>query len=697
MTGWSPRDMNLMANKRRNLGNLVSVATLFLFAFLLMPFDHLKLLTLMPGDVGDTRLLNYLLENIYLFLLGKSPSLVNLSFFYPFPAVLGFSENLFGSSPAYLIARAVGAAPDTSFQFWYLFGYLVNFASCYYALRRFGRSEIAASIGALIFTFSLPVFVHSGHSQLHYRFGVPLGIAATAIFLKERIWRYFIQAAIWLVWQFYCSIYIGFFLALYISLMILVYIFVTGLRTTWIGTIEFLEQWRNKSFRKKLGDTAAIVALCGAMVLLFYPYATVSILYAAKRPLTEIVQMLPRLESYFFSQTSWLWSAQGKIFAQLPKLTGHQMFIGVVPMMLAAAGIVIGVKRADRLTFQLVACALGLLIVSTIYVGGISLWLLAAQLPLASAMRVMTRIILVFLFPIAYLAAIAIDKLRAHANWTSRLVIAVVIPLLLVEFTTVSAPVSSKTEWRDRLSQRERSIPRDIPEHSILFFAQPGRLWFAEELDAMWVSLSRGYPTLNGYSGIFPPDYSQRYGDDCAELPRRIAIYLNFIGANAEPEAYRSLASRVIPIGFSNCSSDWISDPPRYSIAKRSLTPAEFKLLSLEGGSLSSGTNGSHLSIRIVNSGEEAISAGSSVNTPIHVSWRILSANGTPLSGWDRRIHLPFDVPAHGSVPMRLSIDPKAVVGPARYLEVSIVQERLFWGHDVGVKPLRVELSHDAK
>ena len=129
----------------------------FLFAAILLigaswlgPVLQLSQFQMMPGNIGDARLNNYFLENIYQYVFGHAPSLTHLSFFYPFPYVLGFSDNLFGSSPVYLLARALTQQPETAFQLWYFFGFVVNFAACYFALRRLDVGSIGSAFGALI-------------------------------------------------------------------------------------------------------------------------------------------------------------------------------------------------------------------------------------------------------------------------------------------------------------------------------------------------------------------------------------------------------------------------------------------------------------------------------------------------------------------------------------------------------------------
>ena len=88
---------------------------LFIAAFLLGPIAQSNFMAMMPGDLGDARLNNYFLENIYQFFAGRNDSLWNLGFFCPFPYVSGFSDNLFGASPIYLLARIISHSPDTAF------------------------------------------------------------------------------------------------------------------------------------------------------------------------------------------------------------------------------------------------------------------------------------------------------------------------------------------------------------------------------------------------------------------------------------------------------------------------------------------------------------------------------------------------------------------------------------------------------
>ena len=552
---------------------------LFVVAFFALPIAQFQGLSLMPGDIGDSRLNNYFLENIYQFFAGTSDSLWHLPFFYPFPYVLGFSDNLFGSSPAYVLARLFTGQADTAFQIWFLFGYFVNFCAAYYALRRLKGSVFASIIGALIFAFALPTTAHAGHVQLHYRFGLPLSIVFFCEFLNVKSWRFLVFSAAWLVWQFYAGVYMGFFTLLLIATMILAYgVMVRVKDKISLRNIlnPFWGSWQGQSNKQKLIYLGAVAFLLLLLCLLFYPYLQVSHLYGVKRSWAEIATMLPRPQSYLLSDASFLWSTlDSPIFSNIPMRHEHQMFMGAVPLFLALVGFLVGCRSKQGETFYLMTGMLVFAIVLTIYVGGYSFWYFLHKLPLASAIRVMTRLDQAILFPIAYLSMVAVDYLKLRFSWGATVILMFVLPLLIFEFSMVSMAMSPKASWRQRLKDLESITPPNFPRDGVFFFAQRFGPFYADELDAMWASLAYGVKTMNGYSGIFPPGsgYELEYGADCSVIPRRVLSYLSFNHQLGDSEAYRALMSRIVPIGFEGCDPAWVLAPPSITSSDRIYTP----------------------------------------------------------------------------------------------------------------------------
>ncbi len=65
-------------------------------------------LSLVPGDLGDARFNNYILEHFYQWVIGRVSDYWNAPFFYPFQNVFAFSDNLLGAVPLYTFFRMVG-------------------------------------------------------------------------------------------------------------------------------------------------------------------------------------------------------------------------------------------------------------------------------------------------------------------------------------------------------------------------------------------------------------------------------------------------------------------------------------------------------------------------------------------------------------------------------------------------------------
>ena len=550
---------------------------LFLLAFFCLPVYQLKWLSMMPGGLGDARLNNYFLENIYRFFIGQSDSLWRLGFFHPFPYVGGFSDNLFGASPVYLLARFVKLPSDTAFQIWFLFSYVANYVAAYYVFRRFQCCNLAASVGALIFAFALPTTSHVSHAQLCYRFGVPLFILFFVYFIEQKNWRYLTVSAAWLVWQLYCSIYIGFF-GLLLSVLILTgYIFLIkyakGIR--FIEFIkEFIKSWMAQTSFEKTRFWVISFSLFGLLVLLFYPYYQVKSLYGFERSWDEISTMLPRPQSYIFSNVSLLWRMPAStLFANIPMRHEHQMFFGLIPMLLALYACFTrdGSKREIK---PLMLWAFGGAVVLTLYIGGASLWYFLHGAPLFSAIRAMTRIDLALLFPISCLCAIAIDRIYACKNRLSTFALMLIVSLLICEFSAVTMPSSTKQSWREALLSFEANVPGDLPDDPVLFFAQKDLPWFTSELNSMWVAFNRGVKTLNGYSGSIPPGFTVEYGDDCSELTNRVDAYLDFskdkLGKTYSIGERDDLLGRIVPIGFEKCDKQRATGAQPSDIQQRS-------------------------------------------------------------------------------------------------------------------------------
>jgi hypothetical protein len=513
----------------------------------------------MPGDFGDARFNNYILENFYIHSKGSWSKIWNPQFFYPFKYVIGFSENHLGTAWIYSFFRTFGLQSDTSFQLWFISGYLANYFSAVFGLRRLGISTIGATVGSLIFAFALPVTANAGWAQLHYRFGIPLAIMYWAKAHEEKNLKYAVTATFWLVWQFYSGIYMGVF-----TLIALTGVSLSSTITTKLTLRKPQVHEMNPPplrvfpFSKKIATYLIIEALLLVMlIVLFFPYLRVAQIYDFRRLWEDVSSMLPRVQSYLISDSSRLWYKISYKITGVPMRHEHQLFVGIVPASLTIIGLLFSLRHTPNMIPKIFAGTIFFSVIATITFSGLSLWYLFYQLPLFSSIRAVTRINLMLLFPLAYFSSISIDfmlKKRTQLNsFFLRIAGVLCIASLLFESSESTMYSTQKIEWRARIENAQSLIPENLPRDSILFFSQNSDPSYITELDAMWVSLRNNYATFNGYSGNFPPGYNVVFGSDCNELANRIKAYKSFISSSKDAILFSQLQRRAVRIGFERC------------------------------------------------------------------------------------------------------------------------------------------------
>ena len=542
--------------------NLLIPITLFTLSFIIIPLRQLRGLDLIPGDLGDARFNNYVLETVYLRLTGKVDSFWNMEMYFPFPLVGGFSDNHFGSALFYFVPRFLLGQPDTAFQLWFLIGYLLNFLSAYIAFKKLGMSTFGASVGSGIFAFAFPTSVHALHAQLHHRWALPMAILAISKFLKGDGPRWIGIAALWAVVQMYIGFYTGFFTTLFIGAMIFAHLIIYFIKRSFSQKSQSKEKKSFKQLDRKtlISLIAMLLVSVAGLVALFYPYYQVSKLYVGFRSWEEISSMRPRPQSYFLMDDSLLWQSTAQLIEGIPQRWEHQMFVGAVPMVLFFFGAVAILRTRNRTGLDIYFAA-ALIITVTLFVNGTSLWFYLHSAPLFSAIRAVTRVDQTLLFAVGYGAAIFISwvgsKQFKRFFFTTPLLVCFTV-LAFAEASTSTILTSEKAVWRDRVLNLEKQLPQNLADDSVLFFAQtdPSDLWYAHELDAMWVALKYGKPTINGYSGQAPPNWLFTYGTDCQAISDFNSSYQRWKSSNTYPsESYLVLQNKIVPVGFRNCST----------------------------------------------------------------------------------------------------------------------------------------------
>ncbi|HEV7705213.1 MAG TPA: hypothetical protein VGO46_13020 [Gemmatimonadaceae bacterium] len=481
----------------------------------------------MQSDWGDTRLNNYILEHGYRWLFGLpgherfwSPPV-----FFPAPNTAAYSDVLLGVAPLYWIWRLFGIAPDTAFQLWMLTVATLNFASAYLLFARgFKCRPLGSSVGAMLLSFAAVRTAQVMHAQLLAHFYIVLAIlalleifepepelrAGVTVVAPRRVWVALLAAAI--VAQIYSSFYYGWYLC-----------FALALAAAW-ATV--LPATRRRFFITVRSNARALVASAIAAALLLAPLAT-HYLQAERqlgtRKFIVVETMLPRLQSWAYQgPSSWLygWLASYPLFHNLPMEHEQRLGLGLATVICGVIGLWLGRRR--RAVQLVVLVSLTMALVATEWPGGFTPWRAVYLLvPGAAALRAVARIGVALVVPASLGVAILVDAvmrtrrvppsrtavlLRRRDRQRRAALLLALVAIIVAE--QVQVPRSyDKNEGRARVARVASGIGADCGAFLYTTTGGDDDPW-NYHADAMWASMERGIPTLNGYSGNQPPNWT---------------------------------------------------------------------------------------------------------------------------------------------------------------------------------------------
>jgi hypothetical protein len=457
-----------------------------------------------PGDLGDARLVNYLLEHSFLWATGRSDhaELWNLPMFYPRQNIFAYSETLLGAAPFYWFWRTLSIAPETSFQLWMLTMAALDFLAAFLLLRRGLRlGTLAAGAGAFLFAFGGARAIHLQHAQLLPHFFTLLAVYALLAVARSPGGAPspggVLAAALAIVAQLYASFYLGWFLLLGLALLALVALARRPTR-------EDLFRLARLNGRGLL--VAGVVSLLALSPLLVH-YSRAAAELPGRHPWDPTFHMVPNLASWVtLGPRSWLygWMEDPRLWALLRRAGPPEVSIGMG--LLTSLCAALGLWQAAR-TRPWMAAVLGatvlLLLLTLRLPRGVTAWrLLWLYLPSATAMRAVFRIGVFALLPAALGLAWFLET-RRH-GWVA---------VLLAGLCIAEQGTTMVTYSKRAAQQRADWIAERVGPGCRAFFfiadrqgdaAQPSLFY---HVDAMAAQARRGVPTINGYSSQIPPGY----------------------------------------------------------------------------------------------------------------------------------------------------------------------------------------------
>ena len=479
------------------------------------------------SDWGDTRLNNYILEHGYRWVVGfpEHNQFWSPPVFYPVPNTAAYSDVLLGVAPFYWPWRLAGLAPDTAFQLWLLTIATLNFVSALLLFSRgFRCRPMAAAAGAMLLSFASVRTAQVMHAQLIPFFYIALGILAVleifrpvpelraGITIVERrtAWVFVLAGAI--VAQLYTSFYYAWYLIFALALAVLCAVVMPGTRRRTLLTV-----------RANLGSLASAALASAFLVAPLIAHYLQAERQVGARSFLVIEQMLPRVQSWaYMGPNSWLygWLAELHSFHVLPLEHEHRLGLGIVTIVCAAAGLWTARRRRDIQFAVIVPMFMALL--ATEWPGGFTAWrAIYLVVPGASALRAVSRIGVALLLPASLGIALLVDAigrpqrippsrtalaLRRKDRRKRALVVLVLFAAIVAE--QVQRPPSyDKGEGRARVARVANGIGAGCQAFLYTTIGGADDPW-NYHTDAMWASMDRRVPTINGYSGNQPPGWN---------------------------------------------------------------------------------------------------------------------------------------------------------------------------------------------
>ena len=491
----------------------------------------------LPGDIGDNRFNMYLLEHGYRWLLGKDGSFWSAPFFYPAQNVTAYSDSHLGTFLVYAVYRILGASRETSFQLWALTLFALNYSATWIVLRKHKFHPVAVIAAAYLFTFPQVMAAQMGHAQLMPRFMVPLAFMMGSLFVESGRPKHLFWLLTACAGQLYLGIYLGYLLSLAISVFCLVFFL---LRRKWDDVWKYIKDNARQSVYRRGG---AYVVCCIAFFLTLLPLALPY--YNAHKdiepnPWWLVSSMLPHWQSYLNAPNSFVWGSFLRFGAHLlPYPVEHSLFLGAMPF--AAMFAFLYTCRKQMLSAS--QAKIGLAMVGTVLLLAIFTFNFSGHtlyryiydfLPGAQGIRAVTRIILILIYPIAFIFCIAINCLFRrlsrqinHNNTTRPIFVAITVLALTALDQGASVDTVSKKECRRRAAKMQQTIlmgkKTDSSFSTIWVVVNNDAGASVKNLDVMLAAQALGVNTVNGYSGYAPPGFPGGMlfgvgGDWCAGL-----------------------------------------------------------------------------------------------------------------------------------------------------------------------------------
>ena len=491
-----------------------------------------------PGDEGDSRLIAFILEHLYLWVNNKS-TFSSPAFFYPATGTLGFSDVQLLHAAVYSLIRVFDVPVLKSFS---ITIFVLN--TCTYIASfcfiRFGMklNLFPSIIGALIFSFNSAKLNLINHTQLQPLLLIPL-ISWLLILSHDECNRnkHRIQALIYpflAVGLYHLQLWTSFYVAWFYTIILifgLLVLLITDTARTYL--MKFIKNNLN------------IITFTSVIFILFLiPFIDLYLPILKEhggRGFHEIDMMLPRPWSYLWmghENMVWGWIPKHE-FISLPLWPEHRIGIGLIFSCFTLLSFSWALKgffkvqrgwlglrwkelrnfsiitpKFDTSKYFLLIGSLGVLVFFILSLRlNSSFWgIIYSNIPGSSSVRAVTRYVLIAYFFVGIYVALVLHQIEQKV-YSSNLK-----AVIFIGFSTIIAifgivEQTGGTNSFDSIISKKWTnvVVRKIDPNCDSFYlmASPDfpRPSFAIHIDAMMASHLTNTPTINGYSGNLPSNY----------------------------------------------------------------------------------------------------------------------------------------------------------------------------------------------
>jgi hypothetical protein len=495
---------------------------------------------LFPGDQGDARSYVYIAEHWYQFLLGHG-ELLSPSMFHPVKGSLGYADPKAGHALLYSLLRLADfdmfsalAVPIVLFSF-------LNFLACFILLNRVLHfNAVASCVGAIFFAFNSPRLNHPGHLSLQPVLFLPLVAIFVVQFVRnaaalnqKKALRLLLLAALSLDLQLVTALYPGWFFIFWSFLFLVLSFSFPATRLFLLATIR-------RFWPALIGGATVFFAGLLPLALIYLPVAR----SVGPRPYHLVSPLIPEFWSLLImGERNYIWGRISAALWQMHPLssTEHNIGIGLIPsvawLAISAWAIWMLKKSAtghltlprkpselpnpemNDLSLSVAILATNLFyLIGMKYWNDISPWYYVYQFfPGANGFRSVARYVTVLALPMgvafAFVVHLALEKISAQKKILLRWCLTCAV-FMLASFGLAEqfgrAAAFSKSAATARLDKLAAKLPDNCSSFYVVAapVRRPGK--YEYQIDAMLVSIMRGVPTLNGYSGHVPPGWSLR-------------------------------------------------------------------------------------------------------------------------------------------------------------------------------------------